>query len=226
MKTFRYSALISSLLVVNLLTAFGQNKFAFSVNIAPVYAHSDFSTVAPYSTPNSTVTLTKYAGNANGLNYSIGLMGWYNFSPKWSASVGIWATHPVTNKLNVTYNGVPSSMTYQYNHPFANLYKVPLLVNYQSSLKKLSPYFSAGVSFDFRGISYVDLNGNGEYVAVKFGKAVALTPLVGVGLIYGLTNHLSLLAQPTFQYDLQTRPSYDYYHLYQLSLQTQLIWHL
>lgn len=224
MKTFRYSILIGSFLVGNLLNAFGQHKFSFAVNLAPVYTHSDFSTNVPYFTPNT--PSTKFAGTANGLNYSIGIMGWYNFSPEWSASVGVWATHPAISRTNIIVDGVSSSTTYRYNHPFTNLYKVPLLINYRSSPKKLSPYFSAGVSFDFKGISYVDLNGNGEYIAVKSGEPVVVTPLVGAGLCYQLTDRLSLLAQPTLQYDMQNRSSYTYFHTYQLSLQTQLVWHL
>ncbi|MCX6218532.1 hypothetical protein [Spirosoma sp.] len=224
MKTFRYSVLLGSLLLINLQNSFGQSKFSVSVNLAPVYTHTDFSLPVPL--PNSPVVLTEYAGRAYGLHYSVGLMGWYHFSSKWSASAGIWATHQAIGKTNITYNGVASSTTYQYNHPFNNYYKVPVQINYQPAQKKLSPYFSAGVSFDLRGTSYVDLFGDGTYTAVKFGKPVVVTPLVGVGLIYQLTNRLSLLTQPTFQYDLQARPANNYYHAYQVSLQTQLIWHL
>ncbi|GAB3788487.1 hypothetical protein GCM10028818_55140 [Spirosoma horti] len=153
----------------------------------------------------------------------MGLSSRYSFSPKWSASAGIWATHVLSSTAYFDINGSSIRIPYHYSHPFTNAYKVPLSVNYQSSKNRLSPYFSIGASLDFRGVSYVDLAGNGQEVPVKLGKALIVTPLVGIGAIYRLNNHLLAVAQPTIQYNVQSHPTYSYYHSYQIGLQMQLM---
>jgi hypothetical protein len=219
MKTLTFLLVIGSM-----ATAFGQHKFALSVQLAPIYTHADSKVIFPFADPSTQLPTTEFRAVSNGLSYSLGVAARYAFSPKWSIGTGIWATHSAVGKSDFLQNGIPYTVRYQYNHPFNNFYKAPLLINYQSSTKRLSPYFSAGATFDFRGTSYVDINGNGELVPAKFGKAVVITPLLGVGVIYGLTEHLSLIAQPTIQYNIESHPSYSYFHAYQISLQTQLMY--
>ncbi len=55
-----------------------------------------------------------------------------------------------------------------------------------------------------------------------YQKLTAL--LIGAGIAYRFSDHLSLVAQPTLQYNIRPKPSYVYYHDYQLSLQTQLLY--
>ncbi|GAB4027919.1 hypothetical protein [Spirosoma gilvum] len=205
--------------IVGVAPAFAQSRFAVSAQLAPVYAHADSKITAGGGAP-----VSEFIINSNGLSYSLGINARYAFSPKWSITTGIWATHVATSKQDVVQDGNSYTVRYEYNHPFSNFYKAPLLINYQSSTKRLSPYFSLGATFDFRGTSYVDLSGNGEYTAVKFGKAVVVTPLVGIGALYNLTKHTALIVQPTLQYDIESRPAYTYYHSYQVSLQAQLLY--
>ena len=216
--------LICLLLIGSVGTVFGQHKFALSIQLAPIYTHADSKVIFPFADPATQFPTTEFSAVSNGLNYSLGVAARYAFSPKWSVGTGIWATHSAVGKSDYLQNGIPFTVRYQYNHPFTNLYKVPLLINYQSSTKRLSPYFSAGATFDFRGTSYVDLNGNGELTPIKFGKAMVITPLLGVGVIYDLSDRMSLIVQPTIQYNVESHPSYSYYHSYQLSLQTQLMY--
>ena len=212
------------LLVANIGHVFGQHKFALSIQLAPIYSHADSKVIFPFADPATQLPTTEIRAVSNSLNYSLGVAARYAFSSKWSVGTGIWATHSAVSKSDYLQNGIPFTIRYQYNYPFTNLYKVPLLINYQSSTKRLSPYFSAGVTFDFRGISYVDVSGNGELLPIKFGKALVVTPLLGAGFIYGLTNHLSLIAQPTVQYSIAPHPTYSYAHSYQISLQNQLMY--
>ena len=228
MKRLFYLALISILTLASpkLIMAQAQSRFLFSINLAPVFSHADYSVSLPLPDPATQLPTTEFSTVTNGLNYSIGLMGWYNFSPKWSVSTGVFANHAITSTTKFIQNGQEGVINYRYNHPFSHTFKTPLQLNFRPSPKQLSPYFSLGTTFDFRGTSYVDIFGNGEYVPVKFGKAVVATPLLGAGISYQINNRLSLIAQPTIQYNLQDHSTYNYYHAYQLSLQTHLVWHL
>ncbi|AUD01129.1 outer membrane beta-barrel protein [Spirosoma pollinicola] len=212
------------LLIASVNTAFGQHKFALSIQLAPICTHTNLKAIFPFADPATQSPNTEFSAVSNGLSYLVGVTARYAFSPKLSVGTGIWATHSATGKTNYVQNGFASSIRYKYNHPFTNLYKIPLIINYQSSTKRLSPYFSAGATFDLRGTSYVDLSGNGELIPIKVGKAVVITPLLGVGMTYNLSDHISLIVQPTIQYNIDSHPSYSYYHYYQLSLQNQLMY--
>ena len=203
-------------------TAVGQRKIALSLQVAPIYGHDD-SQIRTGGLPNQPPA-TQITAASNGLSYSVGLSLRYAFTPRWSLTSGLWATHTLTAKTNFVQDGVPYTFQYGYNHPLSHAYKAPLLVNYQVTTHRLSPYVSLGATFNFRATSYVDLSGSGEYVALKVGKPVVVIPYVGLGLVYQLSPHWSVLAQPAFQYNLQARPSYDYYHSYQVSWQTQVMY--
>lgn len=139
-------------MIGSLTTVFGQHKFALSIQLAPIYTHADAKISFPLANQSPTDELIAVS---NGLKYSLGVTTRYAFSPKWSIGAGIWATHSAVGKEVYMQNGIPTTIRYQYKHPFTNLYKAPLLINYQSSTNRLSPYFSAGVTFDFRGTSYL-----------------------------------------------------------------------
>ncbi|WP_020596186.1 outer membrane beta-barrel protein [Spirosoma panaciterrae] len=210
------------LVMVGLVPAFAQKKFAVSVHLAPIYGHND-SKIRLGGGPNQPPA-SEFIMESNGLSYQLGLSARYAFSPKWSIMTGIWAAHVVSSKLDVVQDGIPYSIRYTYSHPFSNSYQSPLLINYQVSTKRLSPYVSFGATFAYRRTSYVDLSGNGEFTPIKIGKPVVVTPLLGVGVLYNLTEHLTLIAQPTLQYNVESHSAYDYYHSYSLSLQTQLMY--
>ena len=209
-----------------MVPALGQGRFALSVQLTPIYTHSDAKIVFPFADQVTQLSTTEFVAISNGLNYSLGITGRYSFSSKWSISTGIWANHALAAKSDFTQNGIPFTLRYHYNHPFTNSYRAPLLINYQSSIKRLSPYFSVGTTFDFRATSYVDLNGNGDLTPIKIGKAIVVTPFVGIGILYGLTEHMSLIAQPIIQYNVEPHSSYTYFHAYQVGVQTRLMYKL
>lgn len=224
MKSLSYTALTLMLIVGIHLPSLGQRKFSLSVSMAPIYGHSDAKLVVPIADPATQSPSTEVVTNAHSVGYSFGLMGRYDFSEKWSVSTGLWATNSLTSTIDASENGSPSTLTYTNRHPLTFVYKIPLLINYRPLTTRLSPYLSAGASGDIRSKSYVIL-GNGEEIPVSFGKAMVVTPLLGLGGSYRFNDRLSLIVQPTIQYDVQSRPSYEYFHIYQLSLQTQLMYH-
>ena len=223
MKTWTCLGIAGFLLLEAINPTFGQAKFALSLNVAPIYAHTDYKAIQPFPDQPSQSPTTVVTVSSHGLNYMLGLLARYSFSPKWSVSTGIWATHGLSGTTHFDINGIDAQIPYHYSHPLTNAYKVPVLVNYQSATDGLSPYFTIGTSLDFRGVSYIDLEGNGQEVPVKFGKSLTITPLVGIGAIYQLKSHLLIVTQPTIQYNVQSHPTYSYYHSYQLGLQMQIM---
>lgn len=202
---------------------YGQNKLSLSVSLAPEYAHSNASVVIPDFNPSSP-GFTNLKSKSYVLSYSLGLMARYSFSEKWSASTGIWASHPFTGKESYLQGSQPFSTPLRFNDPFEIRYKIPLTLNFRSSENRISPYISAGTTFDFRPKVYLDLDGDGVEELVRFGKSLTLTPIIGIGAIMDLKKNLSLVVQPTFQYLIQSQEGYDYRRAYIIGLQGQLMY--
>ncbi|QMW04556.1 hypothetical protein [Spirosoma foliorum] len=224
MKSLSYTILTLMLIIGSHLPSLGQRKFSLSVSVAPTYSHSDAKLVVPIADPATQLPSTEVVTKAHSVGYSFGVMGRYDFSAKWSVSTGLWVTHSLSSSIDVNENGSSFTLTYPYSHPFTFAYKIPLLINYRPLTTRLSPYLSAGATGDIRSKTYAIL-GDGQEIPVSFGKAMVVTPLLGLGGSYRFNDRISLIVQPTIQYDVQSRPSYEYSHTYQLSLQTQLMYH-
>lgn len=225
MKAFSILLALAFLALFGTIPAAGQNRFSVAVSAAPLYGHSDYKIITPYVVNASgQLTTSELSTRSHSVGYSFGLLVRYTFSPKWSVTSGIWATQFVTTKGIFSIDGLETDLSTTNKHPFVYAYKVPLLINYKMSTRRLSPYFSAGATLDFRARSYIDLNG--QEVAVKFGKAVTINPILSLGAIYQVNNRLSVAAQPTVQYNIQDHSGYTTYHNYLLSLQLQLLFAL
>jgi hypothetical protein len=221
----RYVAGVIAIIVAVLIplsNTFAQGKFSLSISGAPTYSYlkAEQTILLPdYS--NGNIIPVDFSSRTTGRGYTIGLMGRYSFRRKWSVSTGAW--------MNYNRTDVPSVET---NTPGVNLtvgqtrgrnVQVPVLVNFQSSTRRLSPYFSAGALLSFRSANYLNV-GNDQEIRIKTGKHdVTIVPTVGVGVIYRMSNHLSLAVQPTFNYYLP-QGTYSSYFSGQASLQTQLFY--
>lgn len=202
-------------------SVWGQSRFSLSLNIAPVYTRAASQAILPISIDPAYPT-TEIISRTRSLGYSFGLMGHYSFSSKWSASLGVWATSFPTIKGNFSMNGADEAVTFHTNHPFNYGYRIPVLLNYQASSKRISPYFSIGTSVNFRQTSYALVNG--QEIPVKAGKAITSGPLiVGAGAIFQLKAPLSLLIQPMLEHSVKAKPSnFIYSRSYTLSVQAQM----
>lgn len=205
--------------------AFGQNKFSFSFGIAPEFARSRSSAIVPEYNPGSP-GYQNFEFSTYHFSYSVGLMARYSFSEKWSVSTGLWASHPFAGKARLSYPNYKQITNSEFNDPYQVRFKLPLIVNFRTSKKRISPYLSAGTTFDFRPRWYSDINGDGNKELVKLGKAVTLTPLIGAGIIADLKENLLLVVQPTFQYQILPQKGYDYRWAYGTGLQVQLMYRL
>lgn len=178
------------------------------VSIAPTY----WFNYNPYAYQvdmnyNGMQNQTQVSGR--GIVSSLGLTARYHVTPQWDVSMGVFYYS------NTDYIKRPQS-PYGESEPFTSKGgQLPVLVSYQLTNRRLSPYFSAGVILA---------------KSKTFTKAPLKTDgVVGVGLQYRLDSGLSLLLQPTASYAFK-RPVSDAffqftnYTSYSLGLQTQLIW--
>lgn len=222
-KLFLFASLFS-MMGAGINPILGQSRFSVSFNIAPIYGHSAYKAILPLSIDPAYPT-TEVISRSHSLGYSFGLLGHYNFSPKWSLSAGVWATSFLSTDGEFSTNGTSVLISLPNHHPFRYGYRIPVLLNYQPSSKRISPYFSLGTSANFRQTSYVYING--QEIPIKTGKAIVNGPLiVGAGAIFNLKEHTSLVIQPLLEYNLKAKPSdYIYSHSYSLSLQVQLRHH-
>ena len=209
------SIFITSFILMGILlscsTVFGQSKFSFSATVAPFYSYN-----------KTTVKLPIYSGfdpNLGGVwtsksslkGYWVGLNGRYLFSKKWSASTGLWFSQSRLKNSNSSSR----------SHNFS----IPVMINFQTSERKLSPYFSAGASWNFASTSRATIKDIGT-VIFKSGKGniSRLSPTVGAGAIYHFAPHFFLIGQPTFGYTIP--PCGIDSHAYQLAFNMQLMFKL
>lgn len=209
MRSIFSTSLILAGFLFSCSVASGQSKFAFSATVAPVYAHTKnkVTVVLPAYDGSGTLTSEVWKSKYSQVGYMIGLNGRYSFSQKWSASTGLWFKE---------FRSMPfASGSRSYN------FSLPVMVNLQTSERKLSPYFSAGALWNFETTSHVNITDIGTVIFKSDRNTARISTSLGAGIIYHFAPHLSLIAQPTFSYTLP--PSGYNSHAYQLSLNFQLM---
>lgn len=207
MKTsIKLYSLILFLPILFVSSTIGQNRFSVTPAIGLVRGNT------------STHIFTGELGfrdKGNGL--LIGITGNYAITPKWFISTGI------------SYNWIK----YHRDFPEQAIKKtrdfmIPLLVHYQPSPKRLSPYFSTGIIIEKRQLQtystppYIST----ELVEGKFPKTLAIA--LGAGISYKVTSSLSWIIQPSLYYQVYTAQNkviFLDYRSYKISLQTQLSYH-
>lgn len=143
-----------------------------------------------------------------GSSSSVGLTVRYHIDTKWAVSFGL-----LYNRVNSAVQG-PQLTTTAFS---GDKILFPVLANYRSSTKRLSPYFSLGPLF-----SKNKSVGN---------EPIKLNGLLGLGLDYRIKPTYSFLLQPTMSYLLSKPTStaiylFDNFRSYQFGIQAQLIWKL
>ncbi|WP_161597211.1 outer membrane beta-barrel protein [Dyadobacter flavalbus] len=192
-------------------TGFCQSKFSFSATLAPFYAHNKTTVQLPVDSGFDPNPGGVWTSKSSSKGYWVGLNGRYSFSKKWSASTGLWFSQSRSKNSNSSSR----------SHNFA----IPVMVNFQTSERKLSPYFSAGALWNFASTSRITTKDFGTLI-FKFGKGdiSRLLPTVGAGVIYHFAPHFSLIGQPTFGYAIP--PSGIDSHTYQPGFNMQLMFKL
>ncbi|MBE9463483.1 outer membrane beta-barrel protein [Dyadobacter subterraneus] len=195
----------------------GQSKFAFSITAAPFYGQikSKNSFVIPSGTGGEPIT-TEIKSKTTTKGYWVGLNGRYSFSSKWSASTGLWLSESWQNVPQIT----PAISVYTGRSRSHNL-AIPAMVNFQTSERRLSPYFSAGAMWNFSTTSRLNISSLETNFTFKSNDS-KVTPMVGAGVIYNFAQHISMIAQPIFQYIIPLSGIHS--QTYQLNLNVQLMY--
>ncbi|WP_159476325.1 outer membrane beta-barrel protein [Dyadobacter sp. 3J3] len=207
---------IFTLVVILLIVSFAtpkvsaQCKFALSATVAPFYVHNKTTATIKDFDNNGVLQTTVYKSSNSWNGSWFGLNGRYSFSSKWSVSTGLWLNESRASSVNSRGR----------SHSFS----IPLMVNFQTSQGKLSPYFSAGALYNFQTISHTYIDDFGSFVFKTGDKTSRISPTVGAGVIYDFTKHLSVIAQPTISYTIP-RSGIDS-HTYQFLFHIQLLYKL
>ncbi|QJD80805.1 outer membrane beta-barrel protein [Spirosoma rhododendri] len=222
MKTVVGVVIAVIMVLLSAYSGFAQGKFSLSVSGAPTYSYLKAKqTFLLPGNSNGNIIPVDVSSRITGRGYTVGVMGKYEFVPRWSVSTGVWMSYTRTDMPSVETN--TPSVDFIVGQTRGRNVQVPVLVNFQSSTRRLSPYFSAGALLSFRSTNYLNI-GNDQEIRIKTGKhAVTVVPTVGVGAIYRMSNHLSLAVQPTFNYYLP-QGTYSSYFSGRASLQTQVFY--
>ncbi|MPR37022.1 hypothetical protein GBK04_27725 [Cytophagaceae bacterium SJW1-29] len=130
-------------------------------------------------------------------------------APRWSVSSGLWLEWKSAG--NVDYGSL-TKLTH-------DTVKVPLLVHYQRTDKRLTPYFSAGLLLEkLMYFQHSNPKPSENIVLIDLAIEPQLKYLVGAGARYRFNEHLAGIIQPTFVFGARASEQ-----TYQLSLQTQLV---
>ncbi|HEV7382104.1 MAG TPA: outer membrane beta-barrel protein [Dyadobacter sp.] len=182
MRSFVKASLLFVVLLFSSRDGVCQRKFAISATVAPSYSRG--STAVSYSMPSrpggsNTVVLNSDAAVKG---YWAGLNGTYFFTPKWSASAGLWFSQ------NIAKAGRARVRTDQFS--------VPVLVNYRVLEHKISPYLSAGLSYNFDATTHIRVYEN-QIFKEKSPSDANVSPTLAAGVLFDLSPRISLIAQPT-----------------------------
>jgi hypothetical protein len=206
-------ALFVSLLVAT--TTVGQGRFSIAPTLAPTYHYSNWA--SQFENKDASI------GSESTTGISAGLTASYAFTPKWSLSAGFLYNRSSGNSRFDNFMNI-STQARQ-----TESLQLPLLLNYTSSTRRLSPYFSVGLLANY---TYRTTNPNtmvSTYHRIDEGtvSTFSLYGMAGMGVSYRVTPKLTLIVQPTAAYRLNGPSkgypiSYTRWNEYLYGLQTQL----
>jgi hypothetical protein len=214
--------LIWTVYLVSLKSVLGQGKFSLSLSGAPNYGYTSTHFSSTFPMINGGMPLDIRIRQTTQI-YTVGLMARYAISNQFSIATGIWRNYSSYQLPTITT--IPDQAANP-NDPqiigtasHKRNYQLPVLVNFQSSAKRLSPYFSVGGLVDFPAVTVFENGSTGKTP----NQNIRVFPTIGAGIIYQLNDQFSLVAQPTFTYILPSVTYIDYQN-YQLGLQLQLMY--
>lgn len=221
--THSFFSLLCLLILPSL--ALGQETFSVSATIHPVYVNTAYDRLYLFPESDGQVVDPVFLdGNKGAFGYSAGLTVYYTYAPGWSVAAGIWyrqlATH--TARLALAGEGTTSIRN--------RSLRIPILVNYRSSPKRLSPYYSLGLLTDIPFTARVVASKAGEpmqHLRLNAPAGPVFSALAGAGAVYQVDRNVALTLQPTATYKIGRfggALTDNRYRTFELGLLTQLIY--
>lgn len=184
-----------------LLTAsrcWGQQKLSVSAMVAPTFSRTNYFYRYLYPESDGQVVEPVYLSGVRwAMGFQAGASVMYEYAPGWSVSSGVWYVQLTTRQARQPAAG-EGTVTVR-----SRAVRLPLLLNYASSTKRLSPYFSFGPLIDVPLTGRVVVRRGSQstqYLRLETTKRPIFHALLGVGARYQLNDHYTLIAQPAWAY--------------------------
>ena len=195
-----YVALFCTLLCVPVTVAFGQRTFSISPMAAPTLVRTNYNRMYLYPDSDGQIVEPIFlVGTPSAFGYATGLMGQYTYAPGWSVAAGIWYSQATLRLARPAASGEGTTAIR------SRTVRIPLLLNYQPSTRRLSPYFSLGLLLDFPAASRVVVTRVGQptqrlRLTADAGPVFQL--MLGAGGRYRINRRWALIVQPVWAYNL------------------------
>ena len=180
--------------------SWGQPTLSVSATGSPTFSRTVYRYRYFYPESDGQVVEPVYVNGPRwAKGYTAGVSVRYEYTPGWSVSSGFWyesvsfrqARQPSAGEGTVTLRN--------------RAVRVPILLNYALSTKRLSPYFSLGflVGIPLTGRVVVTRETEPtQNLRLKTAARPVFQGIVAAGVQYKLTNRYTLLAQPAWLYTL------------------------
>ena len=205
--------------------AFSQRTVSIRATVAPTLVRTSYNRQFLYPDSDGQVVEPIFlAGRLGAIGYTAGLTAQYTYAPGWSVAAGLWYSQATLRQTRLTTLGNGTTAI------SSRTLRIPLLLNYQSSTRRLSPYFSLGLLLDFPMASRVVVTRAGQptqHLRLATNAGPVFQPMLGAGGRYQVNRRWALIVQPIASYNLgrfggaQTDNS-----SYELSILAQLMYSL
>jgi hypothetical protein len=202
--------------------AFGQSRFSVSVVAAPNfhYINWEWNVDLPVG-DGSMIRPVDLHSRVNGYGYSAGVMASYWISKRLSFGTGLLLNTTNFGKPTISTNPVLTASLHdpqdQTTSSTVRSLQIPLLINYRTSAKRLSPYLSAGALTHVYSATIFEGSRRSDNTVDR----VHPYPTLGVGVDYRMNDNFSMVVQPTFVCHLPYGEVISYKN-YLMGLQAQL----
>lgn len=180
--------------------AYGQRTISVQATAAPTLVRTNYNRT--YLFPESDGQIVEpifLAGTVNTIGYMAGVTALYTYAPGWSLAAGLWYSQVSLRQVR------PVAAGYGTTAVRGRTVRLPLLLNYQPSTRRLSPYFSMGLLLDFPMTSRVVVIRNGQptqHLRLGVDKGPVFQPMLGAGGRYQLSHRCALTVQSVWSYNL------------------------
>ncbi len=182
------------------LSAFGQGTWSVSGVATPAFVRVRYPHLVLYpDSDGQLVEPVEVGGQTNAFSYATGLTLYYTYAPGWSVATGVWYRAQRVRQPRQTIASAGTTTLRE------RAVRLPVLLNYRSSARRLSPYYSLGVLFDWPLASRVIERRSGQptqNLRLNGGGGPVFNVLLGAGGVYQINPRWALLAQPIGTYKL------------------------
>ncbi len=203
------------------MPSFGQRAVSVSATVAPTLVRTQYKRTYLYPESDGQVVEPVYLkGPVNAFGYTAGLTAQYSWAPGWSVAAGLWYTQATLRQAR------PVAVGEGITAVRSQALRVPFLLNFQPSTRRLSPYFSLGLLLDFPLTGRVIVTRTGQStqsMRLLADRGPVFQPMIGAGGRYQLARRCALIVQPVWAYNIGSfGGARSYTSAYEISLLTQI----